>query len=99
MEEFYQTVLQLAGLEDNEKNRLEVDSAFEWANNYCKRNFSKEDAPLGFLKGVAVLAASGDQTPNVVSENVAGELSVTYSDEANTTAKSYLKPYRRVVFR
>lgn len=99
MEEFYQTVLKLAGLEDNEKNRLEVDSAFEWANNYCKRKFSYEDAPLGFLKGVAVLAASGDQTPNVVSESVAGELSVTYNSEATKAAVSYLNAYRRVVFR
>ena len=99
MKEFYKTVLQLAGLEDNDTNRLKVDAAFEWANQYCKRNFTHDNAPFGFLQGVAVLAKSADQTPNVVSENIVGGLSVTYSDDATAAAKSFLNPYRKVVFR
>lgn len=98
MEEFYEQILKMAGLEDTPDNRLEVDAALDYANHYCKTSFTLEDAPAGFKKAIAVLLQSAEQTPNVQSESVAGEMSVTYSNEANATAKSYLKPYRRAVF-
>lgn len=97
--DFYQRVLALADLDDTPENRLKVDAAFEWANRYCRRNFTQDDAPFGFLQGVAVLAKSAENQPNVVSENIVGGLSVTYSDDATAAAKSHLNPYRKVVFR
>jgi len=98
-EEFYKQVLALAGLEDTEENRLKADAAFEWANRYCRRNFTHDDAPFGFLQGVAVLVKSAKNPTNVVSETIVGGMSVTYSDDATSAAKSHLRPYRKVVFR
>lgn len=97
--DFYQRVLTLADMEDTPENRLKVDAAFEWANMYCRRNFTYDDAPFGFLQGVAVLAKSAKNPPNVTSETIVGGMSVTYSDDATSAAKSHLKPYRKVVFR
>lgn len=98
MEEFYQTVLQLAGLEDTPGNRLEVDVAFDYANQYCRAKYTMEDAPMGFRKGVAVLVQSKDQPINVQRESVAGEMDVTYDTNITAAAARYLDPYRRVVF-
>ncbi|NGP45973.1 hypothetical protein G4V62_13825 [Bacillaceae bacterium SIJ1] len=97
-EQFYQDILTLAGVEDSPVYRLEVDAALEYANQYCKTNYTKEDAPAGFKKGIAVLVASAEQMPNVASESVAGELSVSYDTNTTATASHYLKPYVRVVF-
>ena len=97
--DFYQRVLALAGLEDTPENRLKVDAAFEWANRYCRRDFTHDDAPFGFLQGVAVLVKSTKNPTNVASETIFGGMSVTYSDDATSAAKSHLKPYRKVVFR
>lgn len=97
--DFYQRILTLADMEDTPENRLKVDAAFEWANMYCRRNFTHDDAPFGFLQGVAVLAKSAKNPPNVTSETIVGGMSVTYSDDATSAAKSHLKPYRKVVFR
>ena len=94
----YEDIFTLAGVEDTPANRLEADAALDYANHYCKTSFTIEDAPTGFKKAIAVLLQSAEQTPNVQSESVAGEMSVTYSNEANATAKSYLKPFRRAVF-
>lgn len=97
--DFYEQILQMAGVEDTPANRLEIDAALDYANHYCNTNFTKGDAPNGFKKAIAVLVKSAEQTPNVKSESVAGELSVTYNDEITSAAQSYLKPYRRAVFR
>ena len=97
--DFYQRILTLADMEDTPENRLKVDAAFEWANMYCRRNFTHDDAPFGFLQGVAVLAKSAKNPPNVTSETIVGGMSVTYNGDATSAAKSHLKPYRKVVFR
>lgn len=97
--DFYQRVLKLADLDDTPENRLKIDAAFEWANRYCRRNFTHDDAPFGFLQGVAVLVKSAKNPTNVVSETIVGGMSVTYSDDATSAAKSHLRPYRKVVFR
>ena len=96
---FKEDVLTLAGLEDNVTNNLEVDVAFEWANAYTKQEYLQEDAPTGYTKAVVALVLSASQSPNVTSESVGGELSVSYSDDATKAAKDYLKPYVRAVFR
>ncbi|SDI15866.1 hypothetical protein SAMN05192534_12363 [Alteribacillus persepolensis] len=95
---FRDDVLTLAGVEDSPAVQLEIDAALDWANEKCKTEYTESDAPAGFKKAIAVLVQSSEQSPNVTSESVAGELSVSYSEDSTATAKQYLRPYMKARF-
>ncbi|MBM7634073.1 hypothetical protein [Geomicrobium sediminis] len=97
-ESLYKDVLTLAEMEDNTKHRLEVDSAFEYVEAKCRRSFA-EHVPSAVKKAMSLLVISNDQTPNVRSESVGGELSITYSESVTDAADAYLKPFIRARFR
>lgn len=55
------------------------------------------DLPFDLVKAVKILVESADDPTNVQSENVGGELSVSYfSVDATESVIGYWKPYRRL---
>src|SRR5690606_41595126 len=95
--DFYQRILTLADMEDTPENRLKVDAAFEWANMYCRRNFTHDDAPFGFLQGVAVLAMCAKNPQNVTYETIVGGMTVTVTSDTKSAANRHLKNMHTVV--
>ena len=97
-ESLYKDVLALVEKENTAKNRMEVDAALEYVEARCRRSFT-EHVPSAVKKAMSLLVISIDQTPNVRSESVGGELSVTYSESVTDAADAYLKPFIKARFR
>lgn len=94
------------GVTDNsqdDKLKLDLEDAIDYAKTYCKRDFLNDagelDLPSGVKKGIVKLVEVSNQASNVTSEGVGGELSVSYGSADHTeTANAYFKPYRMVRF-
>ena len=89
--------------DDDEVLEFKLQAGISYAQWYCRDEFIDDDGeldvPPAVKMGIAILVEGFNQTPNVSSESVAGELSVSYfSPDATMTANAYFKPFRRAVF-
>ncbi|GAK01503.1 phage head-tail connector protein [Geomicrobium sp. JCM 19055] len=81
-DKLHEEIKLLVGFEEDPSLQIKIESAIDYAINYCNNDFRDGDnrlsLPPAVKLGVAKLVESFEQTANVSSESVGGELSVSF---------------------